>query len=113
MSAALESFIELIVREVVASPQIIDEVTEAVIDNPGFIAPTATIAKLDQRDRTGKRLRIEVPCQQNIKAAMKLDHTASPSRRKIQKTPPTDMFDDIELSPRAFSNVASHSITDH
>lgn len=40
LSAALKSPIERIVRRAAGSPQTIAKVTEAVIDNPGFIAPT-------------------------------------------------------------------------
>lgn len=45
LSTSLEYLIEQIIRKEVSSPQAIAQITESVIDNPRFIAPTATLDK--------------------------------------------------------------------
>lgn len=49
LTAALEPIIDCIVRKVMRSPKTIAELTEAVIDNHGFIARTDALFKPKQR----------------------------------------------------------------
>lgn len=49
LSPALELLMEPTVREVVRSPQTFAKVTEAIVDNSGFIVQTATLVRSEQR----------------------------------------------------------------
>lgn len=57
--AALEWFIEHIVRKAVRSPLTIAEVTEGLISNSGTIAPTVAFIKSKERKHTDERGKIE------------------------------------------------------
>lgn len=62
LSAALESFIELIVKKVVHSLETIAHITEAVINDPGFFVQIVALDKLEQRKYTKKKATIKKPC---------------------------------------------------
>lgn len=57
LSAALKSLIKRAGKREVISPQTSIIVTEAVIDNPGSIAPTTTLVKSGKRKSVDKRVK--------------------------------------------------------
>lgn len=59
LSATLESLIQCILKTVINSPETVAHTTEAVIDNPGFIAPTAALVKLEQQKYMEEKTKIE------------------------------------------------------
>lgn len=63
LSAALESLTELIVTKLMRSPQTFAEVTETVIEHPGFIALTAAFLKAEQWKCTNEKAKIEERCR--------------------------------------------------
>lgn len=72
-----------IVEKVVRAPQTIPEATEVVINNPDFIAPTAALVKLEQRNYTEKRAKIDERGRQCVKSRISLDPVATSNPSKI------------------------------
>lgn len=61
--AALASLIDRVVGKMVSSPDTIAQSTVAVVDNPGFIAPSATLVKSQLCNDMDKRAKSEELCR--------------------------------------------------
>lgn len=113
LSADPESLIERVVKKVVWSPQTTSEVTEAVINSPGFIATTAGLSKSEQRQCTDKRENIEERYRQPIEAGIKLDPTAASNLSNIGKKPLTNISNNVKTNMSAYSMETSQSSSDY
>lgn len=102
-SASLERLVVLIVNEVVYFPDLKSRLSSAVIDNPRFIAPVATLVKAESRKVVDEQTKVEVRGNHLIESGTKLDNCSVFLPSVESKQPLTNISDDERTIAGAYS----------
>lgn len=109
LSDVLEWFSECRVRNVVNAPETIGQITEAIIDNHGFVELVAVILKAEQRNYIEEKAKMKERCRQFVEDGMKDSSTTFSHPLKIGQKPLTHISDDVMNSPKVCLTETSHS----
>lgn len=106
LSAAVETFVLRIMQKVLNSPEFISRFFDAIIDNPGFIAPVVTLVKSEQQKLVIKLAKNEDRCPKFVEAGTKMDPHPVPVLSKESYRPPTDISTTRRTDELTFSTLA-------
>lgn len=102
LSAALELTIEDIVKMVAKSPVTMRDIVAASIPHPGFFEPAYTHINSKQLEYNDERAKIVMHCLQFFGTGLKHHRIAVSQQLKTGGNLPTDIFDDVDINPKAY-----------